>query len=121
RWRLSRKRRPRAAGRKSRRARPQLQRRRRRRRLRRPKKPQQRRRNRSLARGISGRHHGDPRAGDTRRGTKDQYRPSRDEILRYIAENPDRAGKREIAKAFALRGDDRVWLKDMLRDLEDEG
>ncbi len=74
-----------------------------------------------MARGISGRNHGDPRAGDTRRGTKDQYRPSRDEILRYIAENPDRSGKREIAKAFALRGDDRVWLKDMLRDLEDEG
>jgi len=73
-----------------------------------------------LARRISGRHHGDPRATDTRRG-KDAYRPSRDEILRYIAENPDRSGKREIAKAFALRGDDRIWLKDMLRDLADEG
>jgi len=73
-----------------------------------------------LARRISGRHHGDPRATDTRRG-KDAYRPSREEILRYIAENPDRSGKREIAKAFALRGDDRVWLKDILRDLADEG
>lgn len=52
---------------------------------------------------------------------KDDYRPSRDELLRYIAENPDRSGKREIAKAFALRGDDRIWLKDMLRDLQDEG
>jgi len=74
-----------------------------------------------LARRISGRSHGDPRAADTRRGTRDQYRPSRDEILRYIAENPDRSGKREIAKAFALRGDDRAWLKDLLRDLQDEG
>ncbi|MBN9244423.1 MAG: ribonuclease R [Mesorhizobium sp.] len=73
-----------------------------------------------MARRISGRHHGDPRATDTRRG-KDAYRPSRDEILRYIAENPDRSGKREIAKAFSLRGDDRIWLKDMLRDLADEG
>jgi ribonuclease R len=73
-----------------------------------------------VARRISGRHHGDPRASDTRRG-KDAFRPSRDEILRYIAENPDRSGKREIAKAFALRGDDRVWLKDLLRDLADEG
>ncbi|THF56772.1 ribonuclease R [Ollibium composti] len=73
-----------------------------------------------MARRISGRHHGDPRATDTRRG-KDAYRPSRDEVLRYIAENPDRSGKREIAKAFALRGDDRIWLKDMLRDLADEG
>ncbi|RUY90388.1 ribonuclease R [Mesorhizobium sp. M7A.F.Ca.CA.001.12.2.1] len=42
-------------------------------------------------------------------------------MLRYIAENPDRAGKRDIAKAFALRGDDRIWLKDILRDLQDEG
>lgn len=74
-----------------------------------------------MARRISGRSHGDPRAADTRRGTRDQYRPSREEILRYIAENPDRSGKREIAKAFALRGEDRVWLKDMLRDLQDEG
>ncbi|WP_315919590.1 ribonuclease R [Mesorhizobium sp. SP-1A] len=73
-----------------------------------------------MARRISGRHHGDPRAGDTRRGS-DQYRPSRDEILRYIAENPDRSGKREIAKAFGLRGEDRAWLKDMLRDLQEEG
>ena len=74
-----------------------------------------------MARRISGRSHGDPRAADTRRGTRDQYRPSRDEILRYIAENPDRSGKREIAKAFALRGEDRAWLKDQLRDLQDEG
>jgi ribonuclease R len=72
-----------------------------------------------LARRIGGNSR-DPRAADTRRG-KDQYRPSRDEILRYIAENPDRSGKREIAKAFALRGDDRIWLKDLLRDLADEG
>ncbi|ANT52120.1 ribonuclease R [Mesorhizobium amorphae] len=74
-----------------------------------------------MARRISGRSHGDPRTADTRAKVKDDYRPSRDEILRYIAENPDRAGKRDIAKAFALRGEDRIWLKDMLRDLQDEG
>jgi ribonuclease R len=74
-----------------------------------------------VARRISGRSHGDPRNADTRAKVKDDYRPSRDELLRYIAENPDRSGKREIAKAFALRGEDRVWLKDMLRDLQDEG
>ncbi|MER9824012.1 ribonuclease R [Mesorhizobium sp. M0115] len=61
------------------------------------------------------------RTADTRAKVRDNYRPSRDEILRYIAENPDRAGKRDIAKAFALRGEDRIWLKDMLRDLQDEG
>ncbi|AZO29931.1 ribonuclease R [Mesorhizobium sp. M1B.F.Ca.ET.045.04.1.1] len=74
-----------------------------------------------MARRISGRSHGDPRSADTRAKVKDDYRPSRDEILRYIAENPDRSGKREIAKAFALRGQDRIWLKDLLRDLQDEG
>ncbi|MBZ9817997.1 ribonuclease R [Mesorhizobium sp. CA4] len=75
-----------------------------------------------MARRISARSHGDPRHADTRaKVVKDDYRPSRDEILRYIAENPDRSGKREIAKAFALRGGDRVWLKEMLRDLQDEG
>jgi len=47
--------------------------------------------------------------------------PSKDDILRFISENPDRAGKREIAKAFGLKGGDRIWLKDMLRDLQDEG
>nr|WP_240546970.1 ribonuclease R [Mesorhizobium tianshanense] len=61
------------------------------------------------------------RTADTRAKVKDDYRPSRDEILRYIAENPDRSGKRDIAKAFALRGEDRIWLKDILRDLQDEG
>jgi len=47
--------------------------------------------------------------------------PTRDEILTFINENPDRAGKRELAKAFNLKGDARVYLKDMLRDLADEG
>ncbi|WP_296746494.1 ribonuclease R [Mesorhizobium sp.] len=75
-----------------------------------------------MARRISGRSHGDPRGADTRaKVVKDDYRPSRDEVLRYIAENPDRSGKREIAKAFALRREDRIWLKDLLRDLQDEG
>ncbi|TIL59067.1 MAG: ribonuclease R [Mesorhizobium sp.] len=74
-----------------------------------------------MARRESGRSHGDLRTADTRAKVKDDYRPSRDEILRYIAENRDRSGKRDIAKAFALRGEDRIWLKDVLRDLQDEG
>ncbi|MCO5084978.1 MAG: ribonuclease R [Rhizobiaceae bacterium] len=49
------------------------------------------------------------------------FRTTREQILAYITENPDQAGKREIAKAFGLKGADRVWLKDMLRDLQDEG
>lgn len=49
------------------------------------------------------------------------FRPSREDILTFISENPDQSGKREIAKAFSLKGSDRSWLKDMLRDLQDEG
>jgi ribonuclease R len=74
-----------------------------------------------VARRITGKANGDPNTAGPGNKVKGDYRPSRDEILRYITENPDRAGKRDIAKAFALRGDDRLWLKDMLRDLQDEG
>jgi ribonuclease R len=47
--------------------------------------------------------------------------PSREEILRFVSENPDQAGKREIAKAFSLKGGDRIWLKEMLRDMQNDG
>ncbi len=47
--------------------------------------------------------------------------PPRDVLLKFIADNPDRASKREIAKAFGIKGVARVELKDALRDLEDEG
>jgi ribonuclease R len=75
-----------------------------------------------LARRIGGRKRGD--GGAAAEGpveTGNGRRPSRDDILKFIAENPDRSGKREIAKAFSLRGDDRVWLKHELQELEDEG
>ncbi|MFN3549423.1 MAG: ribonuclease R family protein, partial [Mesorhizobium sp.] len=49
------------------------------------------------------------------------FRPTRDQVLTFVAENPDRASKRDIAKAFNLRGEDRIWLKDLLRDLQDDG
>ena len=47
--------------------------------------------------------------------------PSREDLLRYISDNPDRTGKREIARAFGLKGSDRIWLKDTLREMQDEG
>ena len=71
-----------------------------------------------MARRISGRSKtqkdkSGPTAGD--------YRPTREQLLAFIHENPDQGGKREIARAFGLKGPDRVWLKDFLRQLEDEG
>jgi len=47
--------------------------------------------------------------------------PSREVLLEFIADNPDRASKREIAKAFGLKGDARVELKEVLRALENDG
>ncbi|MEO5337465.1 MAG: ribonuclease R [Magnetospirillum sp. WYHS-4] len=47
--------------------------------------------------------------------------PSRDAILEFIRESPGRVGKREIARAFDLRGDQRQELKRLLRELEGEG
>ncbi len=52
---------------------------------------------------------------------KPRHLPTRDEIVRFVAENPDRASKREIAKAYSVKGDARVKLKIMLRELEEEG
>ena len=47
--------------------------------------------------------------------------PPREVLLEFITDNPDKASKREIAKAFGLKGDTRVELKDLLRTLEEEG
>ena len=47
--------------------------------------------------------------------------PTREDVLAFISENPGLAGKREIAKAFGVKGGDRVVLKQLLRDMADEG
>ncbi|OHV72095.1 ribonuclease R [Ensifer sp. LCM 4579] len=47
--------------------------------------------------------------------------PPRDVLLRFIAENPQQASKREIAKAFGLKGEARIELKAVLHSLEEDG
>ena len=47
--------------------------------------------------------------------------PSKDEILDWVRENPTRAGKNEIARAFGLKGAARTELRFLLRELQDEG
>jgi ribonuclease R len=47
--------------------------------------------------------------------------PTKDEILDWIRDNPKETGKREIARAFDIKGGGRVELKRILRELEDEG
>jgi ribonuclease R len=47
--------------------------------------------------------------------------PSKSEILDWIAENPTKATKRDIARAFGIKGAARIDLKKLLRELADEG
>jgi ribonuclease R len=47
--------------------------------------------------------------------------PSREAILAFIRQSTAKVGKREIARAFDIAGDDRPALKQMLRELEEEG
>ena len=47
--------------------------------------------------------------------------PSKAEILDWIARNPTLTSKRDIAKAFGIKGAERIDLKRLLRQLESEG
>ncbi len=47
--------------------------------------------------------------------------PDKTAIADWIRENPDASGKREIARAFGLKGAQRAELKRLLRELEDVG
>jgi ribonuclease R len=47
--------------------------------------------------------------------------PSRDQLLEFIATNPDAASKRDLARHFGIKGNDKIELKRMLRDMQDQG
>ncbi|MCZ0813697.1 MAG: ribonuclease R [Pseudomonadota bacterium] len=47
--------------------------------------------------------------------------PSKDEILQWISDNPTLTSKRDIAKAFGIKGAARIDLKRILKELEEEG
>src|SRR5882724_3755216 len=47
--------------------------------------------------------------------------PSREQILDFIAKSDTPAGKREIARAFGLQGNEKIALKALLKDMADEG
>ena len=47
--------------------------------------------------------------------------PSQKQILDFIASSGQPAGKREIARAFHLSGQDKIELKRLLKDMADEG
>ena len=47
--------------------------------------------------------------------------PDKDTLADFIRQNPEKSGKRDLARAFGLKGVERVQLKDLLRELTDEG
>jgi ribonuclease R len=47
--------------------------------------------------------------------------PTRQQVMDFIAEAEEPAGKREIARAFGLKGQEKIALKALLRDMADEG
>lgn len=47
--------------------------------------------------------------------------PTKDEVLQWISDNPTLTSKRDIAKAFGIKGAARIDLKRLLKELEAEG
>ena len=47
--------------------------------------------------------------------------PSREQVLEFIQSSEKPAGKREIARAFGLKGQEKIGLKALLKDMAEEG
>ncbi|MGR3291913.1 MAG: ribonuclease R, partial [Paracoccaceae bacterium] len=47
--------------------------------------------------------------------------PSKADILNWISENPTKTSKRDIARAFGIKGADRIDLKRLMKELEADG
>jgi ribonuclease R len=47
--------------------------------------------------------------------------PTRQQIIEFIETSDQPAGKREIARAFGIKGPDKIALKALLKDMTDEG
>jgi ribonuclease R len=47
--------------------------------------------------------------------------PTKEQVLEFVRDSDGPVGKREIARAFNIRGHDRARLNDILRDLRADG
>jgi ribonuclease R len=56
-----------------------------------------------------------------KRRPREDALPSREEILTFLRESDGKAGKREIARAFNVKGDARIGLKHLLNEMAAEG
>ena len=52
------------------------------------------------------------------RGKPQPGLPTRQQILDFIARSEEPAGKREIARAFGLKGQEKIELKALLKDID---
>lgn len=52
---------------------------------------------------------------------KNKHFPTQQEILEFIKSSPKKVGKREIARAFNLKGQDRLKLKTILKEMAEQG
>jgi ribonuclease R len=58
---------------------------------------------------------------EQKHGKKAAPFPTKEQVLAFIRESPTPIGKREIARAFHLKGSDRIPLKALLKELERDG
>ena len=56
-----------------------------------------------------------------RKPARTAHFPSKEDILRFIAESETPVGKREIGRAFGLHGADKIALKTLLKDMANDG
>jgi ribonuclease R len=61
------------------------------------------------------------RSGQPRNEGKRAPLPTREQLLEYLSSTTEKVGKREIARAFNIRGEDRLALKALLSELSSEG
>ena len=47
--------------------------------------------------------------------------PTREAVLAFIEDSPQKVGKREIAHAFGIKGSDKIELKRLLKEMQEEG
>lgn len=55
------------------------------------------------------------------KAASDRFLPTRDQVLEFISTYDGMPGKREIARAFRIQGPQRVALKGLLRQMEEDG
>ena len=62
-----------------------------------------------------------PVAGKPVKGHVPGTLPTREQVLEFVRTSPDKVGKREIARAFGIKGGDRIALKQLLSGLVEDG